>query len=158
MAENVLNVRLIQHHGTSFSLSTTNPVLLKGEVCYVVDDTLDNGKYKIGDGLTPWNSLSFIGSNNTIENNGIPTSSMFSYDIGTLCIDTVNNDIYILLDNTVGNAVWMLITQRLEEFTASEINDIWIKALGEGSITNGYRLHIDNEPVLPENDDIWIGE
>ena len=158
MAENVLNVRLIQHHGTSASLTTANPVLLKGEVCFVVDNTLDNGKYKVGDGVTPWNSLSFIGSNTTIENNGVPTPSMDSYDIGTLCIDTVNNDIYILIDNTANNAIWMLLTQRIEEFTAEEINEIWTEALGAGSITNGYRLFIGDEPVSPDNEDVYIGD
>lgn len=45
------------------ALAAANPVLLKGEVAY----ESDTRKHKIGDGMTPWNSLPY-------ETGGVPTN------------------------------------------------------------------------------------
>lgn len=41
--------------GTAADLAAVNPVLTNGEPCYETD----TGKFKIGDGTTPWNSLAY---------------------------------------------------------------------------------------------------
>lgn len=48
--------------GTSIRLSEVNPVLAAGEPCV----ERDTGKMKIGDGITPWNKLRYVGGNTEI--------------------------------------------------------------------------------------------
>ena len=43
---------------TSATLSSSNPTLAAGELCFEID----TGFAKLGDGTTPWNSLPYIGS------------------------------------------------------------------------------------------------
>ena len=43
---------------TSATLSSPNPTLAAGELCFEID----TGFAKLGDGTTPWNSLPYIGS------------------------------------------------------------------------------------------------
>ena len=49
--------------GTSARWSSVNPVLVNGEIGFVYD----NNKIKIGDGVTPWNSLPYIDGATGIE-------------------------------------------------------------------------------------------
>lgn len=49
--------------GTSARLAMVNPILKKGEPCFVYD----TNKLKIGDGATPWNELPYIEGASGIE-------------------------------------------------------------------------------------------
>lgn len=49
--------------GTSARLAMVNPILAKGEPCFVYD----TNKLKIGDGATPWNELPYIEGASGIE-------------------------------------------------------------------------------------------
>ena len=52
---NIEHIQLLR--GTAEALGAKNPVLLAGELGIEID----TGKYKIGDGLTQWNSLAYSG-------------------------------------------------------------------------------------------------
>lgn len=49
--------------GTAEALSRVNPVLAAGEPGFVIDEN----RMKIGDGITAWNDLPYIGENNVIN-------------------------------------------------------------------------------------------
>lgn len=65
MAEKTIDTRLKIRGDTASNWSSVNPTLLKNELGY--DET--NKKFKIGDGTTPWNSLSYC--NIAPSNSGI---------------------------------------------------------------------------------------
>lgn len=56
MAENTINVKVKQRTDTESNWASKNPVLLKGEMAISSDK---NNKYKIGDGTSAWNVLSY---------------------------------------------------------------------------------------------------
>lgn len=56
MAEQkIIETRIVLKHDTSTNWSTNNPILLEGEIGIATD----LNKFKIGDGTTAWNSLSY---------------------------------------------------------------------------------------------------
>lgn len=57
MATNTLNTRMKQRIDTASNWSSTNPVLSKGEIGLVFSANNSVMRYKIGDGVTAWNSL-----------------------------------------------------------------------------------------------------
>ena len=88
------NAKIQIRHDTSVNWSTNNPVLLIGELGYETD-TL---KSKLGDGISNWNSLSYIGPNNT----GTVTSVSVSSSSGI--ISSISNNTTIpLLSLSLGN-------------------------------------------------------
>lgn len=58
MAEKTLSTRFLMRNDLSTNWESANPVLLKGEFGVA----LDLNKFKIGDGITPWNELKFSGA------------------------------------------------------------------------------------------------
>lgn len=59
MAKKVIHARVQQRHDTRAAWESSNPVLLAGELGFVTDD---HSLYKLGDGITPWNSLPYRGA------------------------------------------------------------------------------------------------
>ena len=57
MASFTISARLQQKTDTKANWQSRNPVLLVGEIGIEID----TGKLKVGNGVTPWNSLSYIG-------------------------------------------------------------------------------------------------
>ena len=57
------NVSITLRKGTAARWSSLNPILKNGEPGFVYD----NNKIKIGDGVTPWNSLPYINGATGIE-------------------------------------------------------------------------------------------
>ena len=57
MANFTISARLQQKTDTKANWQSRNPVLLVGEIGIEID----TGKLKVGNGVTPWNSLSYIG-------------------------------------------------------------------------------------------------
>lgn len=57
--------RIIQRHDTAANWDTHNPILAEGELGFISDQ---NNRYKIGDGVTPWKSLTLQGFNGNIVN------------------------------------------------------------------------------------------
>lgn len=61
------NVRLTALHGTVEEFESRNPILLDGEIG--VETQIDSSKkIKVGDGITQWNSLPYLGSGDSTDN------------------------------------------------------------------------------------------
>jgi hypothetical protein len=60
MAQVVVAQRMWQRRDTAANWSAKNPILAGGEIGVQLGATSDETKFKIGDGVTPWNSLSFF--------------------------------------------------------------------------------------------------
>ena len=104
--------------GTAEAMSTVNPLLLAGELGIETD----TGKYKIGDGLTAWNSLDYAG----------------------LRVPSGNNSVYVVKG---GNYVPALLVEKPSEWTPT-INDADIVITVDEDMT-AYQLTGTNTEVSP---------
>lgn len=70
-----MSVRIQFRRGTAAEWSATNPVLAEGE--FAIE--LDTDSFKIGDGVTAWNSLSYSSfpTNGATKGNAIAMSIVF---------------------------------------------------------------------------------
>lgn len=93
MANVVLDSRLVIRNDTSSKWTTTNPILLKGEMG-IENDT---GKFKFGDGAKNWNDLDYASAQAAVVDTKPPTETDIDYDIGTVWVDTNGLKSYILL-------------------------------------------------------------
>lgn len=76
MAKKIISARMQQRHDTRAAWEAANPVLLDGELGIVTDD---QGLYKMGDGVTPWNGLPYRGFDGSIvQETGSSTRSVMS--------------------------------------------------------------------------------
>ena len=57
MAKTIIKAQMKQRIDTINNWKTKNPVLISGELGMISDDP----RYKVGDGVTPWNTLPFRG-------------------------------------------------------------------------------------------------
>ena len=48
-------IRIQLRRSTALEWTTANPILAEGEICVETD----TGKFKVGNGYTPWNSLAY---------------------------------------------------------------------------------------------------
>jgi len=113
MATNTLSARIITRNDTAANWTSNNPILLQGEIG--IERTTN--KFKVGDGVTAWNSLAYVsnleGIVSIVEDASYPESSDYDFDIGTLWIGTVSEvtKVFILVDVDGTTAVWkQLIT------------------------------------------------
>lgn len=74
-----MSIRIQLRRGTTTQWSTANPVLADGEIG--LDTTLD--KFKIGDGTTAWNSLSFSGLTQSDLASYATTTSLSNHESDT---------------------------------------------------------------------------
>lgn len=63
MANKELNVKIVLRNDTAENWSSSNPVLLLGELGLETD----TGKFKCGDGSTAWNSLAYVSDISSID-------------------------------------------------------------------------------------------
>lgn len=56
----IVNITFRLKRGTSTRWKEINPILEQGEPGFV----LDENRFKIGDGITPWNNLPYMGESN----------------------------------------------------------------------------------------------
>ena len=76
MAKKIISARMQQRQDTRAAWEAANPVLLDGELGLVSDD---QGLYKMGDGVTPWNGLPYRGFDGSIvQEPGSSTRSVMS--------------------------------------------------------------------------------
>lgn len=61
-SNNKVNWTLQHYSGTAASFTSTNPTLLVGQIGVETDDLLTTPKFKIGDGVTAWNTLPYANS------------------------------------------------------------------------------------------------
>lgn len=105
MANKTLNARLIIRNNTAANFTSTNPVLLSGEMGM----ERDTRKFKFGDGATAWNALPYASANPAVIKTTNPTALDSDYDVGTIWVNTSIEAIYIMTDNVPGTAVWTKI-------------------------------------------------
>lgn len=89
MAQKTLTARLKQKYDTSTNWTTNNTVLLAGELGF----ESDTGKFKIGDGTTAWNSLSYVstGSSGTATDVQINGTSITSSNVANILTNGTYN-------------------------------------------------------------------
>jgi len=56
MTATTIRVQMAQRKDTAANWTAANPILLSGEIGYETDTK----KFKIGDGITNWNSLAYL--------------------------------------------------------------------------------------------------
>lgn len=139
-----INARLQLRNDIKDNWDLNDPVLLLGEIGIETDTT----RFKFGDGINSWSLLKYSYSKQTILDSRQPELSDSYFDIGTLWIDTLNNNAYYLLDNTENNALWeQIITQYDLSLLMNRIDDI------ESNMANKADLGEDGKVVpdqLPE--------
>lgn len=79
MANVIISQRWKARRGTAAALTAANEVLLEGEFCVETDTTWPGGgrKFKIGDGVTAWNSLTYAVPDASGGGGGDPASSLY---------------------------------------------------------------------------------
>lgn len=105
MANITLTSRIIIRNDTLANWTSTNPVLLKGEMGVETDTQ----KFKFGDGVTAYLSLPYASAQAAVVASSAPTATNYSYDIGTVWVNTTTDKAYLLYDNTVSAAIWKQI-------------------------------------------------
>lgn len=105
MANKTLNARLIIRNNTAANFTSTNPVLLSGEMGM----ERDTRKFKFGDGTTAWNALPYASANPAVIKTTNPATTDYAYDLGVVWLNTNTKRGYLLTDNTTNAAVWKLI-------------------------------------------------
>jgi len=63
---NKIKTRILLRNDAATAWSTANPVLMKGEIGIEID----TNKFKIGDGTTDWNALSYVGTQVKVTGTG----------------------------------------------------------------------------------------
>lgn len=100
MADRVLAGPIVVHNGIATKWTTNNKVLLKAELGFEAD----SNRFKIGDGITPWNSLPYaLGATATGR---APAVTDTGYVIGSVWLDTNASHIYSLVAATPTAATW----------------------------------------------------
>lgn len=109
MANTTLNSKIQLRNDTAANWTTSNPILLKGEMGVEID----TGKFKIGDGATQWSGLSYI-STQVNSATAAPTTTDLGYEIGTLWLVTPANSVYVLIAKTETAATWIRLVNSSE--------------------------------------------
>jgi hypothetical protein len=102
VSQRQLNSRIIIRNDTAANWSSSNPVLLKGELGIETD----TGVVKYGDGVATWDNALTINASSVVVKTIAPTASDSDYKLGTLWLDTTNNKAYLIYSNISQNAVW----------------------------------------------------
>ena len=109
MANMEINSKIQLRNDTAANWTTSNPILLKGEMGVEID----TGKFKIGDGTTQWSGLAYITSQ-VHSAATAPTTTDKGYEIGTLWLVTPANNVYVLLAKTETAATWIRLVNSSE--------------------------------------------
>ena len=108
MATNALNARIVTRNDTAANWASNNPILLQGEIGM---ERVTN-KFKVGDGVSAWNSLPYVsnleGIARVVETASYPDSADNTYAIGTLWVGTVSDvtKVFLLVDIDGTAAAW----------------------------------------------------
>lgn len=100
-----LNARIIVRNNTSANWTSTNPVLMAGEMGI----EKDTKKFKFGDGVKTWAQLDYASANPALLRSVNPTAADSSYDVGVVWVNTASKKGFLLTDNTAEAAVWKQI-------------------------------------------------
>lgn len=125
MAQQTIEVRLIQRNDTASEWKLINPVLLKGE--FGVET--DTNKIKIGDGIKTWNELTYAGGESSSgSHRGVYIGPTPPTETDVLWLDTMDEGTagldFISLTDSVTNIIYNLRFSdgRIEFVTAGNTN------------------------------------
>lgn len=114
MASNTLTARIQIRNDTAANWTQQNPILLKGEIGIEIDSK----KFKFGDGVSNWNDLQYASAQASVTMAKAPLPTDYSYDLGTMWVDTAAQKVYVIVDNTESAAVWQQMV------TPDELSDL----------------------------------
>jgi len=107
------DIRIILKNDTASNWQTENPILLAAELGY----ERDTGLFKFGDGIRRWNDIAHASQKPAETGTTNPGPNDDDYPIGTIFINTTTNNIYILVENTAGDAKWEQLVTMSELLT-----------------------------------------
>lgn len=114
MASNTLTARIQIRNDTAANWTQQNPILLKGEIGIEIDSK----KFKFGDGVSNWNDLKYASAQASVTMARAPLPTDYSYDLGTMWVDTAAQKVYVIVNNTESAAVWQQMV------TPDELSDL----------------------------------
>lgn len=125
----------LQHYtNTAANFTSINPILLVGQVGIETDDLLTAPKYKIGDGLTAWNTLPYNSSGGS-GLSGLTTNKVLKATSSTTAGDSNITDDGITVTVASPNGV-----------NKVEVSDYLVKMYYE-SVINGLRGYVESDDV-----------
>lgn len=136
MANQTLNSKVTLRNDTAANWSTVNPVLLRGEFGYEIDTR----KFKLGDGTTAWNSLSYASAMPSVVSGANPQTTDNSYDVGTVWINTTAQTIWVLTKLSSGTATWLQVidSAMLADLGAGDMLASTYAPTAQGQSKTGY--------------------
>ena len=108
MASTTLNTRIALKVDTSVNWSSSELILMKGEIGI----ESDTRKFKIGDGTNKWSALAYAAQLPNIVSEENPTNADATYDIGTIWLNKTTGNAYIMQSNTPDSAVWIQLAKK----------------------------------------------
>lgn len=100
MADTQIKTRILLRNDVATAWTTANPVLMKGEIGIETD----TNKFKIGDGLTAWSALPYVGTDIEIAGSGsVIVDAVVNKSTGKLTLtkgDVTDEDIILANDYT----------------------------------------------------------
>jgi len=138
MACTTINAKILLRRDTASSWSIINPVLAQGEPGFETDTE----KLKIGDGVTPWNDLGYI---------GIADSNLIFSDIGNdtrqLTEYKENNEVYTVRSANLNGNMFNIV---LASFTPTlSANSIPLSPLNWDETCTGFTVNVGNPDDFP---------
>lgn len=125
----------LQHYtNTATNFTSTNPILLVGQLGIETDDLLTAPKYKIGDGVTAWNTLPYNSSGGG-GLSGLTTNKVLKATSSTTAGDSNITDDGITVTVASPNGV-----------NKVEVSDYLVKMYYE-SVINGLRGYVESDDV-----------
>lgn len=121
-SNNKINWTLQEYTNTSANFTSINPVLLLGQKGIETDDLLTTPKFKIGDGVTAWNSLPYVNSGG---GSGVQSVTGANVDNTDPLNPIVNNLGLIQIVDLAGEFFTDLATARayIQTFTSATITN-----------------------------------
>ena len=130
MSEQTVNTKIKNRVDTYANWSTANPVLLAGEMG-VESDT---HKIKIGDGVTLWNNLSYIGGSGSSSSSPVTINATLASGSTTTTISdsniTANSLVIMGVPTTATKAQIQMLGAAMINCTSQTAGSITLTALG----------------------------
>lgn len=128
MSTNKLTLRIITRNDTAANWLQNNPILLKGEMGIEID----TNKIKVGDGVTPWSSLSYITGGGGFN----PANAALLENITQDKIDSWDSAQANVIEKITLNGVEQQITAKTVDITAASLDhnhdDTYVKLTDKG--------------------------
>ena len=102
MAEQILVSKIQLRNDVRANWLLNNPVLMQGEVGLETDTRL----FKVGDGTKTWSELGYQKGQPAEVKTTNPATTDYAFEIGQVWINTAEDKVFILVDNSENAAIW----------------------------------------------------